>query len=63
MSSPKERIDVLVVDDEESMREFLEVVIDNEGLVSGITTGSHRSSARLKPRSHFHPSPYGELVG
>ena len=32
MSAVKHQVDVLVVDDEESMREFLEVIIDNEGL-------------------------------
>ncbi|MEM7164497.1 MAG: sigma-54 dependent transcriptional regulator [Planctomycetota bacterium] len=32
MSTNRERLDVLVVDDEQSMREFLEIVLANEGL-------------------------------
>ena len=40
MTDNQERLDVLVVDDEESMREILEVVLQNEGLnVRVVTTG------------------------
>ena len=46
MNAPKERIDVLVVDDEQSMREFLEVVIDNEGL-SVCTVGSGEEAVAI----------------
>ncbi|MGE3965405.1 MAG: sigma-54-dependent transcriptional regulator [Planctomycetota bacterium] len=33
MTNPDRTIDVLIVDDEQSMREFLEIVLGNEGLV------------------------------
>ena len=66
MSSPKERIDVLVVDDEESMREFLEVVIDNEGL-NVRTVGSGEEAVELvktcAPRAMIQDLRMGGLDG
>ena len=51
MSAVKHEIDVLVVDDEESMREFLEVIIDNEGL-SVVTAPSGEEAIEVVERSH-----------
>lgn len=67
MSSPNDSgCDVLIVDDEESMREFLDIVLANEGLRVEVVDSGERALAFLqhtKPRLFIQDLRMGGLDG
>ncbi|MFQ5653631.1 MAG: sigma-54-dependent transcriptional regulator [Planctomycetota bacterium] len=66
MSGSAQEIDVLVVDDEESMREFLEIVLGNEGLKVCIAASGEEALRRIeevRPKVFIQDLRMGGLDG